>query len=1394
MSKALVSKKSAEIAKKTTGKATKPRGRKTPATNPDASTTISADSSSSIKSPKQSQPIRVVAIGASAGGLEPIEQFFEAMPINSKLAFVIVQHLSPDFRSMMDQLIARHSKMTIVQATHGVEILPNYIYLNPPRTELTISKGKLQTREYSELETVGFPIDSFFRSLAHDQRENAVGIIMSGTGSDGTKGCIEISNLGGTVIAQDPRSSKFDAMPRSVIERNADTIPAFPEDMPGLLKKLIAGQPLSIDVDTNLDRDNPTSDILSMLEERYGADFGYYKQTTVGRRIRRRALLNQIHSLHQYAELLKSDKEELEALYCDLLIGVTAFFRDYEAFDLLRVSALPSVLSNMSAQRQIRVWAPGCASGEEAYSLAIIVSEFARQNDLALNLKIFATDLHFNSLEIASLGIYNKESLGSVPKEIIQRYFENVDGQYQVKQTLRKLVVFSPHNLIKDPPFTRMDLVTCRNLLIYFDDIAQKKVLSFFHFALNKDGILFLGPSETTGELENEFEVISKRWRIFSKKRDIKLREAANLLPLSSKDETDNRRMKGLHENRIPTVHSGTTVAERQLLTRAYDRVLEKYAPASILVDGNNELVHVFGEAKKYLIVPDGLFSRKVYDLIHPDFKLIINAGIERVQASKSAVFRRNVKISLDGNDPVSILITIERLDNQTKVTDHLLITLQAKKPKPQDAPFAASEKAADSSFYSERIKELELDLKATEESLQTTIEEVETSNEELQATNEELMASNEELQSTNEELHSVNEELYTVSSEHQRKIEELTELNSDMSNLFRVTEIGTIFLDTDLKIRRFTPAAAKTFNLVAHDIGRPLDHVTYKFSLPSLISDTKDVIKTGQSYHHEISVDNYSYLLRILPYNDENGEQAGVVLTVVDIHALKSVQHELDEEQKLVANVFDKQSEIIVRSLLDTTITYVNNSYAKYYKSTCEQLVGKKFIDLVPPSEQANVLASFEKLLLGQETEQLREDIDVDGNKRWLHWHRHSITDENGKTVEVQSVGRDVTELMQARKELEVANERLAQEEQRLSNICNLTPVMLHSIRPNGEIIQVSDFWCKKMGYAREDVIGRNLTEFMDDKSRLRAKRDHFDRLFQEGSVENVPFTVCRKDGAPLEIRISAITADDGQGPNERQSFSVVLDVTEQLEAERILEAQNAELLRVNDNLSQFTNIVSHDLTGPLRAIKHTTDWIEQDTPQEIRVEIQEHIDRSKKQIARLSSMLDDLLSYSKAGLTQQDPEKIDLAQEIADIFDVTDKSKNIVLNLGIMPADLFANKAPLVLVFRNLIENAIKYHDRDKGSITIKSSDTTSHWVFTVEDDGRGIDPSMHEKITLPFRKLERKDKVEGNGMGLALVKKAIEANGGELSIKSDPETKRGTSFTFTFAKTGEIKTSAQ
>ena len=1330
------------------------------------------------------EPVRVVAIGASAGGLEPIEQFFDNMPADAGAAIIVIQHLSPDFLSMMDQLIARHSTMSIVHAKNGMVVEPNVVYLNPPRTELRISKGALLAREYTDPETLSLPIDAFFTSLAAELGPLAVGVVMSGTGSDGSRGSLAIHEAGGTVIAQEPASAKFDSMPRSAIERGAAATAALPQEMPALIRQLLQGERLDDGAEDAEAEDDPERAILKLLQTRYGADFSFYKQTTVRRRIRRRAMLNHMLNVEQYADSLQNDPEELESLYCDLLIGVTSFFRDQEAFEALEKLAVPGIASQMSEQRQIRVWIPGCASGEEAYSIAIMFSEFAKLHGLTLNLKIFATDIHFASLDRASSGIYEKDTLKRLPQRLIDDYFDLSGDRYQVKQFLRRLVVFSPQNLIKDPPFTRMDLVSCRNLLIYFGNEAQRKVLSLFHFALRKDGTLFLGPSETTGDLSDEFDVLDKRWRIFRKRRDVQLREWANMLPLSSSDTGDQQEGPTLHEHRQLSGSATPAALERQILTRAYDQVLERYAPPSLLVNRDGELVHVFGDADRVLQVNQGKFSGKVTDLLHPDFKLVVGAGIEQVSNRRAVPFRRRIKIQEADGTHAMYSIGIEYLADGGARFDHTLITFQHSIAAPTEPDGVIESSEVDGAFYTERVQELQRELAQTEESLQMTIEELETSNEELQATNEELMASNEELQSTNEELHSVNEELYTVSSEHQRQIEELSELSEDMRNLLRATDIGTIFLGPELNIRRFTPAAARAFNLVPGDIGRPLTHITYRFQYERLIDDIKYVQTSEDTRQREVDVDGTACLIRILPYTSDTEDNNGVVITIVEVQELKDTQRSLAEQRELFADVVQQQTELICRYTRDGTLTFVNEAYCAYFGSTRDDLLGAKIFDLVGEESSRQVKQDLKSVKPGQVDDVERELVLKDGKKVWLNWHRRVVGTDGGKVREIQAVGTDITALKSYEAQKDEAHARLAQEEERLSQIYRNTPVMLHSILENGEIVEVSDFWCKKMGYERSEVIGTSLYNYMDQNAAADSRGTQVPKLFAGEAIDGLRFRMRRKDGTWMDVELSA-TAEKKQGSRPARSFAVVFDITDQHLAELELARQNTELKRINDNLNQFTHIVSHDLTGPLRAIEHTAEWIEQDTAPDTRKEIQEHIDRLKDQVGHLGSMLDDLLEYSRAGYSKQDVEKIDLPRALNDIFDVIEKPDDMKLVIKAVPDDLVTFRAPLLLIFRNLVENAIKYHDRDKGKITVRCEDHGDRWEFFVEDDGPGIDPSFHEKIVQPFRKLERKDKVPGNGMGLALVKKAVETNGGVLEIHSNPIERPGTRFGFTWPK---------
>ena len=1494
---------------------------------------------------QEEQPIRIVAIGASAGGLEPIEQLFEALPTEPGVAFVIIQHLSPNFQSMMDQLIARHTRIRIVHAEDQMDIEPNAIYLNPPRTELSISDGKLHATAYPDKDMLTLPIDAFFSSLADDQKERAIGIVLSGTGSDGARGSLHIVQNGGAVIAQAPSTAKFDSMPRKVIETVASALTAEVQDMPEILQALIEGTEIPHRIPESLEENDPESKILSGLQKSYGTDFSYYKKATIHRRIQRRALMKRHASLEDYHESLLHDKDEMDTLYCDLLIGVTEFFRDKEAFEVLKSQILPLLVSQMSPENQIRIWVPGCATGEEPYSIAILLSEVARRNGLPLNIKIFATDIHFRSLEIAAAGCYPVESIAQIPEPLLNDYFDFTDQQYRVKKSLRSQVVFSTQNLLRDPPFTKIDLISCRNLLIYFNEQAQKNVLSFFHFSLREKGYLFLGSSETVGNLEKEFASIDKRWRIFQKRRNTKIREASLFFPKTSrlKDEKDDRLF--LRDTRSQNL----ALAKRESLARqalfgAYDRLLEQYAPTGFLVNDSGELVHIFGNADKFLQVRKGIFSNRLVDLVIKDLKLLITASIEHALAIKhNTEFDRTIQIKDEKGNSVRLKIKVAKIQNTDSLSSFLLIILEEKRKIEAEQPSQSSSDAAlnEESIYLNRIGELENELRSTSESLQTTIEELETSNEELQATNEELTASNEELQSTNEELHSVNEELYTVSAEHQRKIVELTELTDDMDNLLRSTQIGTIFLDADAKIRRYTPAATKAFNLMPHDVGRPISHVTCRFDADGMEEQTLQTIATGLQRSREIECDGVTYLLTILPYQTELETITGAVITVFEIQELKRTQEEVRKEREFYKTVVNLQNDLICRFKPNTALTYANNAFLAFFDLTYEDMKKICFKDLLQISQQEDLTT----IIKSQESNSSLEwQFKLKSAKsHWFECRFNILRDEHESIFEIQAVMHDVTEVVQRENligdfnriaadtkldlnekidriiqhvadlshlpaalkisfedqlikinrmvgleessievgqtfttpcetcphalpndgpipyrdyfvdcvirttdflqsngyqtiigapimsngtsvgailfaskfklsrthlenyqpiidriadwigyelfrrdqqdKLETLNNLFMEEEKRFRQLYMETPVIMHSLDKDGMIVEANEEWLKALGYERDEVIGHHWEEFMTEASIKYAHEVVIPVAIKNRQLENVPFQMIRKDDSIIDVEMSTVIVADGRGGE--QTRTVLADVSGRIRAEKELEAQNQELKLINDNLNQFTHIISHDLAGPLRAIQHTATWIEEDLDLNPQSEIQDHLDRLKGQISHLGSLISDLSDYSKAGSNLQEAEDVDLQDSLEHIFDMIDGTDEIRFETSLIQTPIKTFRAPLMLVFRNLIENAVKYHDKDNGHVRVCQEEQAESWAFSISDNGPGIDPKNHGKILLPFRKLERKDKVPGNGMGLALVKKAIESVGGTLTVISDPSKEPGTTFRFTWPK---------
>ena len=867
------------------------------------------------KQPASNAPSHVVGVGASAGGLEALEKLFSEMPTNLGFAYVIVQHLSPDFESLMDELLARHTRLSIHRVIDGMEVLADSIYLIPPRKEMIISEGKLLLTDRDPAPAFTLPIDMFFRSLADDFGPRAIGVVLSGTGTDGTRGVLEIKKSGGLVLVQSPETAKFDGMPRSAVGTGvADKIQA-PELMGATLHAISNASPsfgsLSLAEDDQADA-SPHGRILVMLRERYGIDFTLYKPGTIGRRIERRMAIRNIGSSSDYLTRLSEDDEELENLYRDLLIGVTEFLRDPQAFEVLYSNVLEDMVEKLSNERSLRIWTPGCATGEEAYSLALMLHELATAKNKPLNVKIFATDLHPGALEAAGAGLYRKEALSNISEERLDRYFiPQSDGHtYRISPELRRMVVFAPQNVTKDPPFTKIDLLSCRNLLIYLQQHVQDKILSLFHFSLNKGGVLFLGPSETAGVLESEFDTVDRHWRIYRKRRDARLTSVSRF-PMTSLNT-----LAGVapHNQHLPTEAIDiprSPQSETIRLLKTYDALLDMYMPAGFLVDLHGNIIHVFGDVGPYTRPLLGRPTVDLLDILVDELRIAAGAGIQRASKERAVVSYGGIRVGSE-EDGQLVTVTARRVQgsrgNEESRAEHILVTVAPSEPIPllpdgelDDSSSVLPIESLDISEEArERIGALEYELRYTKEHLQATNEELETSNEELQATNEEMMASNEELQSTNEELHSVNEELYTVNSEYERKISELTRLTADMDNLLHSTDVGTVFVDKEARIRKYTPAVASTFSFIPQDIGRPIDHFAHRIRDPKMMDRIRSVLETGEGVEREVQNRAGDWLLmRILPYRTEDAEMEGAVVTLVDVTQLKEAEKQSEQTMR---------------------------------------------------------------------------------------------------------------------------------------------------------------------------------------------------------------------------------------------------------------------------------------------------------------------------------------------------------------------------------------------------------------------------------------------------------------------------------------------------------------
>lgn len=1078
----------------------------------------------------------VVGIGASAGGLEAIHELFDNMPDDTGYCFVIVQHLSPDYKSLMPELLAKHSQMNIYEAEDNMPLQKNCIYVIPSKYIMTLSGEKIRLTHKDRKGAPNTAIDSFLESLAKEKGKDAIAVILSGTGSDGTNGIEAVKANGGIVIVQDPISAKFDGMPNSAISTGFADLILSPDMIAGeLLEYLNEHQtPLQKTFHDMSQKDEYV--LREILEKVYKAtthDFSHYKRPTIHRRLAKRMALKNIKSLSEYMDFMNRHQDEARELSKEFLINVTKFFRDTEAFEELQSMVLPPLVAGKKSGESLKLWIIACSTGEEAYSIAILLHEYLTglklPEDIAI--KIFATDIDDSALEVASKGIYPDTIANDISKERLEKYFIKEGNTYRITPIIRKMVVFANHNVLKDPPFSKVDLLSCRNMLIYMSTELQKNILRTIHFALNPGGYLFMGPSENIGTLKDGMKELSKKWKLY---------------------KNVSKPMMVTHEHYNPMVESkfnnpySTAIKTKNALNNIpeifKETIIDEYKYAGILVDKEFEVKQAIGNFKAYLNFPDGNFNLNLLKLVSQDLSIALSSGVRRAVKDSAKVVLKKIKLeSREGKKMVNIIIK-PYLDQSEYIQPFIFIVIHEEEY--WDRTSRKEKTQVSHKDKTEMLLEVEQELKETKENLQAVIEELETANEELQSSNEEMISANEELQSTNEELQSLNEELHTVNTEHQMKIKELVELNEDLNNYFSGTEIGQLLIDKKLIIRRFSPAIKSQINLIETDIGRSIVDISNNFQSLDFINDLKNVMKSGNVIEKEVILRNKrTYLMRISPYIKLNNAVDGVVVTFIDISETKQLSSIIDSvfnssvsgitAKKAIRN---KNNEII-----DFEYIAINNAAANMFGIKKEELIGKTMREM--HSDTAEHFKKYVQVVEDNKSEHF-EYFNEEQNKwydivalKMMDGLVITYTEITEKKKAAEALAIHYSELKQTTKKLSYTNAALEQSNYDLLQFASVVShdlkEPLRKIMTFGSLLQANDS-------TRNEKEKTYLEKMLKSSARMKNLIDDL-LSFSKLSNKNVQYQTVNVNDVihaiidDLEIQIKEQQAEIKSGPLPR-------------------------------------------------------------------------------------------------------------------------------------------------------------------------------------------------------------------------------------------------------------------
>jgi two-component system CheB/CheR fusion protein len=972
--------------------------------------------------PIQGKPFPIVGVGASAGGFEAFRELLAALPSDTGLALVLVQHLDPGHESLLAKLLSKATTMPVAEVEEGMTVEPNHVYVIPPNKTMRIGNGTLHLMARGEPTAKHLPVDYFFASLAEDRGNRAIGVILSGTASDGTMGLKAIKSEGGITFAQDTKSAKYDGMPRSAIAAGCVDFVLPPEGIASELARMGRHPYLGIEPPPQAEEPADHSDddrhkIFMVLQKATGVNFTYYKYSTIKRRIARRMLLHKLETPKQYLRFLNENRAEPAALCEDILIHVTGFFREPEAFQALADRIVPKILDSKPPGESIRVWVPGCSTGEEAYSIAMVLMECLGDRVTSVPIQIFGTDISEVSIQKARAGVYGESGIGEVSQERLRRFFVKVEGGFQIAKPLREMCVFARQDLAQDPPFSRLDLFSCRNVLIYMGAVLQKKVMAIFHYALKSTGFLMQGKSESISGFADLFTAIDREHKICSKRPA----EPGSVFDLST---------AAGYEKTMGAPAGKPETPPRFDVQREADRiVLSQYAPAGLIVNENLHILQFRGQSSPYLSPPPGQASLGLLRMVRPEFAVELRTALHHAKKQEIAVRKEGIRVERDGHlwD-----VCLEVVPIKGDLGERFFLVLFQETPAREPASPEAGGPQAPAAGMRQPQEDARLrrDLQATKESLQSMIQEQEAINEELKSANEEALSSNEELQSTNEELEtakeelqSTNEELVTVNEQLGNRNFELALLNDDLTNLLSSVNIPILMLSGDWRIRRFTPQAEKLLNLLPGDVGRPIGNLRPNIDVPDLARLVTEVVDTMSVRERELQdLEGRWYSMRVRPYRTMDNKIDGAVMTFIDIDAAKRIHLELQREQAFTAAVLESAAALVMVTDLEGHIARFNLACRRLSEYSFEEVEGKPVWDmLVPPEEMEAVKQVYKELAESRSAcEHENHWVDRSGQRHLISWSSTLVTEAQDATRHLVWVGVDVTEARLAEKALQ--------------------------------------------------------------------------------------------------------------------------------------------------------------------------------------------------------------------------------------------------------------------------------------------------------------------------------------------------------------------------------------